>query len=358
MEGRVETEIAAVWPSSTAVAVMPPAPRASREEVPNGVATAGQRTVIVDIGSLKLDGSPRLEGENVSHTRVLAGTDAVLPPVLVHRETMRVIDGVHRVQAARLRGERTITAVFFDGEARAAFVQSVQTNIVHGLPLSLADRLAAAERIIASHPEWADRAVAAATGLSSGRVRAIRERVAVSPEQSSARVGRDGRVRPLNIADGRRRAAEVILDRPDASLREVARASGVSVGTARDVRRRLHNGQDPVPDGRRRRGSSEQPPGDGSSVATEGQFNRGRMPSSILDGLKTDPSLRYSEQGRSVVRWLDAHFVDPRDCTRIVDHVPPHCTYTISELALAYANAWRALAVELAARARADRAES
>jgi hypothetical protein len=349
MEGRVETDVIAAGPpsTSTAVAVMP---RAPQEGAPNGSRAPGGVAVTVDINSLKLDGSPRLEGENVIHTRTLAATDSELPPVLVHRETMQVIDGVHRVQAARLRGEHTIGAVFFDGDSRSAFVHAVQTNIAHGLPLSLADRVAAAEQIVVSYPEWSDRAVAAATGLSSGRVRAIRERVADERTQSSARVGRDGRVRPLNIADGRRRAAEVILDRPDASLREVARASGVSVGTARDVRRRLHNGLDPVPDGRRQRAVRHQQAGAGTAAAG---LNGGRVPSSILDGLKTDPSLRYSEQGRNIVRWLDAHFVDTTDCSRIADHVPPHCTYTISELALAYANAWRSLAVELATRARA-----
>jgi hypothetical protein len=352
MEESVERDVAAAWsPSmSTSVAVMP---RAPREGARNGSGAPGPGAVTVDINSLKLDGSPRLEGENVVHTRTLAATDSELPPVLVHRPTMQVIDGVHRVQAARLRGEHSIRAVFFEGDARSAFVHAVQTNVAHGLPLSPADRVAAAEQIVVSYPEWSDRAVAAATGLSAGRIRAIRERVTDEPAQSRARVGRDGRVRPLNIADGRRRAAEVILGRPDASLREVARASGVSVGTARDVRRRLHNGLDPVPDGRRQRAVRHQPAGTGTTAADSGNLNGGRVPSSILDGLKTDPSLRYSEHGRNIVRWLDAHFVDTNDCSRIADLVPPHCTYTISELALAYANAWRSFAVELAARSRA-----
>jgi hypothetical protein len=39
---------------------------------------------------------------------------------------MCVMDGVHRVRAARLRGERSIEAVFFDGDAEAAFVQAVE----------------------------------------------------------------------------------------------------------------------------------------------------------------------------------------------------------------------------------------
>ncbi|MGH3683128.1 MAG: ParB/RepB/Spo0J family partition protein, partial [Natronosporangium sp.] len=118
------------------------------------------------IANLVLDGSPRLHGEDVSHTRLLAQTHASLPPILVHWPTMRVVDGVHRVQAARLRGETSIRAVFFDGDENAAFVKAVEANVSHGLPLSIDDRRVAAARIIALYPDWSDRAVAASAGLS------------------------------------------------------------------------------------------------------------------------------------------------------------------------------------------------
>ena len=59
--------------------------------------------------------SPRLEGEDLEHIRSLAELTDELPPILVHRQTMRVIDGMHRMKAAMLRGERTIEATFYDG---------------------------------------------------------------------------------------------------------------------------------------------------------------------------------------------------------------------------------------------------
>jgi ParB-like chromosome segregation protein Spo0J len=291
--------------------------------------------VPVDLESLVLDGSPRLDGECEAHIRLLADSGAELPPILVHRQTMRVLDGMHRVRAARLRGEAEIPAVFFEGDAGAAFVQAVRANVTHGLPLTLADRRAAAERILRSHPAWSDRAIASATGLSAMTVRTIRDRASDGTTQLNVRVGRDGRIRPLDASDGRRRAAEVLADRPDASLREVARAAGVSVGTVRDVRRRVQDGQDPAPRTRRHRPRP---------------IREARPPGSILEGLKRDPSLRYSERGRTVVRWLDSHLVSARDLARLADAVPPHCAPLIAELAAGCAQEWTRIAEELAAR--------
>jgi hypothetical protein len=67
----------------------------------------------VAIGSLRGADSPRLSGESLRHTRLLAHSDALLPPIIVHRETMRVIDGMHRVRAALLRGEQEIQVRFY-----------------------------------------------------------------------------------------------------------------------------------------------------------------------------------------------------------------------------------------------------
>ncbi|MEE3922534.1 ParB/RepB/Spo0J family partition protein [Micromonospora sp. BRA006-A] len=120
---------------------------------------------LLPIACLRAADSPRLAGEDDLHAQTLAETDAPLPPILVHRGTMRVIDGMHRLRAAVLRGETQIAARLFDGTVEAAFVLAVQANVTHGLPLSLADREAAAQRILRSHPHWSDRAVATAAGL-------------------------------------------------------------------------------------------------------------------------------------------------------------------------------------------------
>src|SRR5699024_12130394 len=108
------------------------------------------------------------------HVQVLAGAPTELPPILVHRSTMQVVDGYHRVQAALLNGATKIRARFFDGSEAEAFVEAVRQNVAHGLPLSLADRKTAAARLIARHPAYPNRADARAHGHAAATARTRR----------------------------------------------------------------------------------------------------------------------------------------------------------------------------------------
>ncbi|WP_159026524.1 hypothetical protein [Streptomyces vietnamensis] len=74
----------------------------------------------------------------------------------------------------------------------------------------------------------------------------------------NARRGRDGRMRSLDAAKARPRAAELIAERPDASLRHIAAPVGLSPATVSDVRRRLASGLPPA-------GPKHHPAGPGSS---------------------------------------------------------------------------------------------
>jgi ParB-like chromosome segregation protein Spo0J len=286
--------------------------------------------------------SPRLTGEDLGHTQMLAKLDVPLPPIVVHRQTMRIIDGTHRLGAAVLRGDQMIEARLFDGTEREAFVLAVQANIAHGLPLSLADRTRAAERIIAAHPDSSDRAIASVAGLGARTVGNLRRRLqdGTDAERPEARKGLDGRVRPLDGTGGRLRALAIIEQRPEASLREVAREAGVSPTTVRDVRQRVQRGEDPVPQVRRRGGSTE--------VLGRGSAETGG-PSlvAMLQGLQNDPSLRFSESGRTVLRWILARAVRSDEHLDVMDKVPPHCTYIVAEVARACAGEWQRLANEL-----------
>lgn len=80
---------------------------------------------------------------------------------------MRVIDGMHRLCAAKLRGKETIDVRHFHGNDEEAFMFAVKVNVTHGFPLTSADRAAAVRRILMSYPSWSDRAFAAATILSA-----------------------------------------------------------------------------------------------------------------------------------------------------------------------------------------------
>lgn len=140
--------------------------------------------------------SPRTCGEDAEHVRRLLESGVSLPPIVVHRPTMRVVDGMHRLSVARLRGQRDIAVVFFDGDDNEAFELAVQLNVAHGLPLTLAERRSAAARLLTMRPEWSDRRVAESAGLSPKTVGVVRRTTAEIP-QLTTRAGRDGRTRAV-----------------------------------------------------------------------------------------------------------------------------------------------------------------
>lgn len=282
---------------------------------------------ISDLAPLTI--SPRMSGENADHVRALAESAAALPPIVVHRPTMQVIDGLHRLRAAQLRGESTIAVVFFDGTAAEAFVLAVKSNTAHGLPLSLADRRAAAQHILRSHPHWSDRAIAVVAGLSPKTVSAIRRRTAVEIPQSSGRVARNGVFHRGIGSAGRRAAVELFTADPDASARKVALAAGISVTTAKDVRRRLRQGQDPVPSRAADRSKPTSQPSD---------------PTQVLQRLRRDPALRFADSGRTLLRWLEPPVGDGADWGVIVAAIPRHCAPSLAELARRRADDWQHMA--------------
>jgi hypothetical protein len=289
--------------------------------------------------------SPRIDGEDADHVRALAELDGPLPPVIVHRPTMRVIDGMHRVQSAMLRGDSLIRAEFFDGTPEEAFVRAVQMNSAHGLPLSQADRSAAARRILNSFPQWSNSVIASVVGLSDKTIAALRERATSETPGSHARIGNDGRVRPINPVNGRLRAGEFIEKNPDASLREIAKAAGIAVGTARDVRQRLRDGQDPFP---RRLRSDDDDAGRNRMSASGSAMDEAEAPAPVIPApredlmatLRNDPSLRLTESGRMILRLLDAHILDESHWERLVGSVPTHCTQLVVDVARRCISSW------------------
>lgn len=310
------------------------------------------QTEMVSLADLRSFEPIRLAGENKNHTRLLAEVKTTLPPIVVHRPTMRVIDGMHRLRAAVLRGQDEIEVRFYDGDDEDAFVHAVEANVAHGLPLALSDRTAAATRIMAARPEWSDRKIASVTGLAATTVGAIRRRSSESGAQVTSRVGRDGRIRPLNGVAGRVLASELMKDRPEAPLREIAKAAGISPSTAHDVRERLRSGKNPVParlraDSKAGRGPECEPAPDAAAGERLADGHPGVDGKTILTVLKRDPSLRFTESGRALLRWLDAHTSDVEQWKSLFDNVPPHCSGVIAELARGAGNAWHQFAEQL-----------
>lgn len=303
--------------------------------------------VIVDVNSLRAADSPRRSGENSEHTHTLAEWEEPLPPIVVHGPSMRVIDGMHRLQAAIVRGQDKIKANIYNGDERDAFVLAVKMNITHGLPLLRADRAAAAARIIGSHSHWSDRVIAAATGLGASTVAEIRKRSTARNGQLDRRVGRDGRTRPLNNAAGRQLVSNLLAGNPFASLRAIAREAGVSPSTVQDVRRRLRAGQNPVPE-RLQDGQSSV---DDKVTPSRHVGGSGTVSSvelaTTLEIMKKDPALRFSQHGRSILRWLDGHMAGMAEWEKIERAVPVHCAATVAKFFRAYATAWGEFATRL-----------
>lgn len=307
--------------------------------------------VMVPISSLVSSDSPRLAGENDGHAHALAESEATFPPIIVNRSTMRVIDGMHRLRAAVLRGEDEIETQFFAGDEVDSFVLAVERNIAHGLPLSLADRTAAAARIISSRPQWSDRAIASTTGLAAKTVGSIRRRSTEGYSQLNSRVGRDGRIRPSNTVEGRRIASQLMTDKPDVSLREIASVAGISLGTAHDVRKRLHRGESPTlskqRDGDQRNGQPkhDKPANRRDSKTVRRTTIKDRA--LILQNLKRDPSLRLADAGRVLIRLLHVLTIDTKEWDRLIDNMPAHCAPMVSDAARACADVWQEFAEQL-----------
>lgn len=287
----------------------------------------------IPINRLSILDSPRLLGLSEGYVRTLASLDTPAPPIVVHRETMNVIDGRHRVCAAERRGRESIRAQFFEGRSEDAFVLAVELNSRNALPLSRADRTTAAERIIISHPEWSDRRIAAVAGLAARTVANLRGQYCPTDDlpQLDSRVGRDGRIRPIDVGQRRETAARILAEDPQASLRSVARQSGLSPSTVADVRNRL--GAEP------------------HSVARERNTpaQRGGSPSNsaaLLRQLRDDPSMQ-SERGRMMLRLMGLTNTLPALSESVLQFVPSHCAATVAVVARRCADAWAMFADQI-----------
>lgn len=119
------------------------------------------------------DWQPRYSGLNPQHVRLLAESDpAVWPPIVVTSTVegpYEVIDGFHRLEAARSLGLDSIRCVV---DSDAGYPEAVAANIAHGLPLSSEDRKFAARWFHEQEPELSYREIAHRVGLSDKTVKA------------------------------------------------------------------------------------------------------------------------------------------------------------------------------------------
>ncbi|WP_155768427.1 ParB/RepB/Spo0J family partition protein [Mycobacterium colombiense] len=305
----------------------------------------------VPITAIHSSHSPRKNKANERHIKILAQSPVPLPPIVIHRTSMRVIDGVHRLRATQLRGKDLIAAKFFDGSDAEAFALAVHLNVTHGLPLTLSERKAAARRILLTNPHRSDRSIGVLTGVSNKTVAMLRRCLTGEDSHSDVRLGRDGKTRPISPIDGRRRAAEFLSTNPAASLREIARTAGVSVSTARDVRARFERGENPLPDSLAKASSPCPRPEGQASPGVQDPPAGGRSDThreahdhDLLERLRNDPAVRFSDRGRRLVRLLSTDMAAIGAVNAIAENIPIHCSGTVAEIARRNASAWQEVA--------------
>ncbi|HET6711356.1 ParB/RepB/Spo0J family partition protein [Amycolatopsis sp.] len=289
------------------------------------------------IDALATGRSVRVGGEDAAHVRRLAALpESDLPPIVVQRATMQVIDGRHRVRAARLRGASHIDARLVGHEDIEAFAFALKANTGHsGLPLTPADRQAATAHFLSLCPQWSDRRIAATAGVPPRTVVQLRDQLG---HHAAERVGLDGRRRPTDSSRRRRLVRELLLDDPRLSLRQAARATGLSPETVRAVRANLVADKD--------RPAAPQPAADVARprrLPTRSPETDGDM----LQRLGNDPALRSTEAGRALLRLLHLQVRLRDGWTDLVGHLPPHCHGSLAALARQNAVGWRALAEQL-----------
>lgn len=318
----------------------------------------------------------RQGGTNAAHVQLLLGAagSSELPPILVQEHGMRVIDGLHRLEAAKLRGDETISVRLLDCTDMEALVLAIKSNTTHGLPLSRADRTSGARRVLDTHPDWSDRAIAGVTGLSANTIASLRSRSSDGPQLSGKRLGRDGRRRPVTVAEGRRRAAEYIRAHPDASLRQVAKEADVSLGTVHDVSTRIRRGMDAYGNERRVSPASVSiRSGAQACEATQIADGVPRAPSGMPAALTgpparkkytdapptwaaislkvaNDPAVRYTEGGKEFLRWMALHAVDSDRWREFIDAIPVHWLSVIATIADNLSGEWSLFAERLRSR--------
>jgi ParB-like chromosome segregation protein Spo0J len=306
---------------------------------------ASEEVVELPLSELGLP-SLRANGLDPDHVARLAETADRWPAILVRRSDRTVVDGQHRVAAARTLGMDRVRAVFFDGSNDDAYFEFVRRNVGHGLPLSLDERRAAVHRIIRTHPDRSDRGIAALCGVSPKTVARVRHdlgaRGALAPVKT--RVGRDGRSRPIDPEGVRERILEELERDPDASLRCIAKKVGASPETVRTVRGRLGLGT-AVPETERR--PAFDPDATVLALLTRKQRREATW--------RTDAALATGAGGEEFVSWFEATSVDDVDAWSYAPGVPLSRTYEVADEARRRAAFWSSFAqtVERQVRRRA-----
>ncbi len=169
----------------------------------------------------------RVDARHVEHlATVLEGC----PPIVVSAEA-HLIDGEHRVHAARARGWDHLPATVVACPAEDLHLKAIELNTRASLALTRGERRAAVGLLLERHPDWADRRIAAVCGVSPSTVGAARQEVSGVQTGHLKRRGGDGKAYPAHPAARRRLAEDHLRLHPGATISELRAVTGASVGS-------------------------------------------------------------------------------------------------------------------------------
>jgi len=127
---------------------------------------------VISVHDLLLDRSlnPRrqaVDQEVVEHYASIF-REVIWPPILVHRGTNRLLDGWHRVEAAKRAGVYTLPVTWVEAKEEELFALAVKANLGHGLRLSREERYQAIARL--QRESWTPERIAEVLGCAVGMV--------------------------------------------------------------------------------------------------------------------------------------------------------------------------------------------
>jgi hypothetical protein len=275
---------------------------------PEGSGTE-DRQIELEVKLLKTGLSPRFGEQDLDHARALANCLDDCPPILVQRNTFVIIDGVHRLLAARMLNRRTILARYFDGSHEDAVLQAIKANVAHGKPLTLAEREWAAKSVLQTRSDLSNRLVGDVCGLSDKTVGRLRRSIA-EVQQSATRVGRDGRRRPARPQQIRAAIAAALTEAPNMSASDIAYALSTSASTVRDVRQRLARGE----------------PGVATHAGGAERMIGKTDPNATKPGIgkiwRLDSAIQSIPGGIKLGQWLDSTRISDDDWINYIDIMP------------------------------------
>jgi len=181
---------------------------------PNWWQSASYREAELNVDDVRLEDAIQCRADGLNETAVQEYAELVRNGTSLPRIVMiddgtcaRLVDGFHRLEAARRAGHQTLEARIYDGDALHALVYATGANAQHGLRRSIADKQMAVRRLL-EHPSFtsvSSRHIANSAGVSHTMVDSMRAELQESGTipRTEKVMGSDGRAQsPVKRPEG------------------------------------------------------------------------------------------------------------------------------------------------------------